>query len=73
MLNDWAGMTRDYSTVLREVRAGIPEVMKGFPATAQAALKANALDTKTKELPALGIGVASLAATRASPSMRKPP
>jgi AhpD family alkylhydroperoxidase len=59
MLNDWAGMTRDYSTMLREVRAGIPEVMKGFSMTAQAALKANALDTKTKELLALGIGVAT--------------
>jgi AhpD family alkylhydroperoxidase len=59
MLNDWSAMTRDYSTGLRDVRAGIPEVMKGFSATAQAALKANALDTKTKELLALGIAVAT--------------
>jgi AhpD family alkylhydroperoxidase len=59
MLNDWGAMTRDYSTGLRDVRAGIPEVMKGFSATAQAALKANALDTKTKELLALGIAVAT--------------
>jgi alkylhydroperoxidase/carboxymuconolactone decarboxylase family protein YurZ len=58
VLNDWAGMARDYSAQLREVRAGIPEVMKGFSATAQAALRANALDTKTKELLALGISVA---------------
>jgi hypothetical protein len=49
MLNDWAEMTRDFSTQLRDVRAGIPDVMKGFSATAQAALKAHALDTKTKE------------------------
>ena len=69
MMNDWGAMTRDYSTGLRDARAGIPDVMKGFPATAQAALKANALDTKTKELLALGIAVA----TRASPSMRKLP
>lgn len=58
MLNDWAEMARDYSTQLRDVRAGIPDVMKGFSATAQAALKAQALDTKTKELLALGISVA---------------
>jgi alkylhydroperoxidase/carboxymuconolactone decarboxylase family protein YurZ len=57
MLNDWAEMARDYSAELREVRAGIPDVMKGFSATAQAALKANALDTKTNELLALGIAV----------------
>jgi AhpD family alkylhydroperoxidase len=58
MLNDWSAMTRDYSAQLRDVRAGIPDVMKGFSATAQAALKSNALDTKTKELLALGISVA---------------
>ena len=58
MLNDWAQMTRDYSMQLRDVRAGIPDVMKGFSAIAQAALKANALDTKTKELLALAISVA---------------
>ena len=49
---------RDFSTQLRDVRGGIPEVMKGFSATAQAALKANALGSKTKELLALGIAVA---------------
>lgn len=59
MLNDWGAMTRDFSAGLRDVRAGIPDVMKGFSATAQAALKANALDTKTKELLALGIAVAT--------------
>jgi AhpD family alkylhydroperoxidase len=58
MLNDWGAIVRDFSTQLRDVRGGIPEVMKGFSATAQAALKANALDTKTKELLALGIAVA---------------
>jgi AhpD family alkylhydroperoxidase len=43
---------------LKELRGGAPEVMKGFTAIAQAALKANALDLKTKELIALAIGVA---------------
>ena len=59
MLNDWGAMTRAYATQLRDVRAGIPDVMKGFSATAQAALRANALDTKTKELLSLGIAVAT--------------
>jgi AhpD family alkylhydroperoxidase len=36
----------------------MPDGMKGFAATAQAAHKANALDVKTKELLALGISVA---------------
>ena len=58
MLDDWQVMTRDFSAALREVRAGAPEVMKGFSSTAQAALKANALDAKTKELVAVGISVA---------------
>ena len=59
MLNDWGAMTRAYATQLRDVRTGIPDVMKGFSATAQAALRANALDTKTKELLSLGIAVAT--------------
>lgn len=53
----------DFATMLargplKELRGGAPEVMKGFSAIAQAALKANALDVKTKELIALAIGVA---------------
>ncbi len=59
MLNDWAEMTRAYATQLKDLRAGISDVMKGFSSTAQAALRANALDTKTKELLSLGIGVAT--------------
>jgi AhpD family alkylhydroperoxidase len=58
VIEDWGAMTRDYSAELRELRAALPDVMKGFSATAQAALKANALDAKTKELLALGISVA---------------
>ena len=52
-------MTADMSVALKEVRAGAPDVMKGFSALAQAALKANALDAKTKELIALAIAVAT--------------
>lgn len=59
MLHDWQQMATELSTDLRSLRAGTPEVMKGFAALAQAALKADALDTKTKELIALAIAVAT--------------
>ena len=58
MHKDWAKMTGELSQALREVRTGAPETMSAFSALARAALKANALDTKTKELLALGIAVA---------------
>jgi AhpD family alkylhydroperoxidase len=59
MLKNWPEMTTEFSKALKEVRSGAPDVMKGFSALAQAALKANALDTKTKELIALAIAVAT--------------
>lgn len=59
MNKDWIEMTRNLSAGLREMRGGAPEVMKAFSAIAQAATKAGALDTKTKELIALAIGVAT--------------
>lgn len=58
MIKDWPGVTRDYSGATRELRAGAPEVMRNFSMLAQAALKAGALDPKTKELVALAISVA---------------
>ena len=59
MLHDWPVMASELSADLRTLRAGAPEVMKGFSAVAQAALKADALDTRTKELIALAIAVAT--------------
>jgi AhpD family alkylhydroperoxidase len=59
MKADWSSMTKDLSATLREMRGGTPEVMKAFAGMAQAALQAKALDTKTKELIALAIGVAT--------------
>ncbi len=59
MLKDWTEMATELSGDLRVLRAGAPEVMKGFSALAQAALKANALDTRTKELIALAVSVAT--------------
>jgi AhpD family alkylhydroperoxidase len=59
MNKNWIDMTTEMSGAVREVRAGAPDVMKGFSVLAQAALKAGALDTKTKELIALAISVAT--------------
>lgn len=59
MFKDWIALASDMSGDLRTLRAGTPDVMKGFSALAQAALKANALDTCTKELIALAISVAT--------------
>lgn len=59
MHKNWPQMATELSGAVKELRGGAPDVMKGFSAIAQAALKANALDTKTKELIALAIGVAT--------------
>lgn len=59
MHKNWPQMATELTGAVKELRGGAPEVMKGFSAIAQAALKANALDTKTKELIALAIGVAT--------------
>ncbi|PWC41701.1 carboxymuconolactone decarboxylase family protein [Azospirillum sp. TSO22-1] len=59
MHKNWPQMAGELTGAVRELRGGAPDVMKGFSAIAQAALKANALDTKTKELIALAIGVAT--------------
>jgi len=59
MFKDWQEMEKLLSGDLRSLRAGAPDVMKGFSALAQAALKADALDTRTKELIALAIAVST--------------
>jgi len=59
MVKDWPQMAKDMSGAVRELRGGAAEVMKGFSGIAQAALKGGALDTKTKELIALAIAVAT--------------
>jgi AhpD family alkylhydroperoxidase len=41
------------------VRAGVPPVAKGFAELAKAAIAPGALDSKTKELIALAIGIAA--------------
>ncbi|MDA8231838.1 MAG: carboxymuconolactone decarboxylase family protein [Magnetospirillum sp.] len=58
MVEDWDEMAAGLGRLVGQVRGGIPEVMKGFSAMAKAATAAGALDTKTKELIALAIGIA---------------
>ena len=58
MHKDWPRMARELSAAIKEVRLGAPDVMKAFSAMASSATSAGALDTKTKELLALGIAVA---------------
>jgi len=59
MNHDWQKMTVDMSGAVKELRGGSAEVMKSFSAMARAALEPKALDTKTKELIALAIAVAT--------------
>ncbi|MDK9696386.1 MAG: carboxymuconolactone decarboxylase family protein [Siculibacillus sp.] len=57
-MKNWQNIAAEQSVLLREVRNGAPDAMKGFSALAAGALKAGVLDTKTKELIAVGISVA---------------
>ena len=56
---DYKSLTRAISGNVGELRKSVPEVMAGFNAMGSAALKAGAIDAKTKELIALAIGVAA--------------
>lgn len=49
----------DLIPLARDLRHAIPDVMKGFADLHGAAMKSGALDTKTKELIALAIGISS--------------
>jgi AhpD family alkylhydroperoxidase len=59
MHKDWPELAKGLSAPLKDLRGGAAEVMKGFSGLARAALEPKALDTKTKELIALGIAVAT--------------
>ena len=58
MHENWPEMAAGLSDPLKELRTGLPEVMKSFGSLAHAATDCKALDPKTKELIALGISVA---------------
>lgn len=59
MIESWTETTTKLSGWLRGLRGQQPDVMKAFSSMAQWALAPKALDTKTKELIALAIGVAT--------------
>lgn len=52
-------LTRRINANLSTLRADVPDAMKAFGDLARAATQAGALDTKTKELLALALGVAA--------------
>ena len=58
MSKNFVQVAQDVRSGSRELREAAPEVMKAFAALAQAATAAGALDTKTKELIALALGIA---------------
>ena len=57
--SDYKALTQEISSNTKQLRASQPEVMQGFNAMSKAALAPGAIDAKTKELIALGIGVAA--------------
>jgi AhpD family alkylhydroperoxidase len=59
MSKNYRDITHSVSASLAKLRADIPDVMKGFSALSQAAGKPGALESKTKELIALALGVAA--------------
>lgn len=59
MTKDYKALTKDISAYLGELRKVVPDAMAGFSALAKGATQDGALDKKTKEFIALGIGVAT--------------
>ncbi len=59
MSKQYKEITADISAYIAKLRKEIPDVMTGFSGMAQAASKTGVLDKKTKELIALGLGVAA--------------
>jgi AhpD family alkylhydroperoxidase len=54
---DWVTFTDQTNRRMAELRKAMPEPSKGFGALAQAAIAPGVLDSKTKELMALAIGI----------------
>lgn len=57
--HNWPDVAGDLVHALRPLRGGAPEAMSAFSGLARAALEPKALSTKTKELIALAISVAT--------------
>lgn len=58
MAKDYAQIANDVINGVGLIRQGSPEAMKGFAGLATAATAAGEIDSKTKELMALAIGIA---------------
>lgn len=58
MSKDFGQIANDVSTGVGMLRQGSPNTMNAFAALSTAATASNAIDTKTKELMALAIGIA---------------
>ena len=58
MSKDFAQIANDVMTGVGLLRQGAPDTMKAFGALSTAATASKAIDTKTKELMALAIGIA---------------
>lgn len=58
-VENWQDFLKQTDGRLAQIRPGIPGVMKGFSEIAKSAIAPGALDSKTKELIALSIGVAA--------------
>ena len=58
MSKDFVQIANDVISGVGMLRQGSPDTMKAFAALATAATAPNAIDTKTKELMALAIGIA---------------
>ena len=58
MSKDFVQIANDVMTGVGMLRQGSPDTMKAFAALSTAATASNAIDTKTKELMALAIGIA---------------
>ena len=59
MSTHYRALSDDISATLAQLRADIPDTMRGFGALSHAALRGGTLDAKTKELIAMALGVAA--------------
>ena len=57
MTTSYLTLTQETSAQIAQLRADIPDILRGFSAMAQAASKDGVLDKKTKELIALALSV----------------
>jgi len=58
-VSDWKSFISQTDERMAELRGGIPAVTKGFHDVARSAIAPGVLDSKTKELIALAIGIAA--------------